>query len=129
MTDTLFTIHRITGYLVFLVVVVAAFAAFNRARNAQAFEATVFSVTAVLVDLQVVLGLALYGSGQYWQVDAPLVQYVHPVVMLVALAAAHIGLGRARREQMAADAHRLVGRWFVIATVLLAAGIGVASAA
>lgn len=128
MTDTLFTIHRVSGYVVFLIVVVAAFAAFNRARNAQAFEARVFSVTAVLVDLQVLLGIALYGSGKYWEGDSPLVQYVHPVLMLAALVAAHIGLARARREQMAADAHRLVGRWFVIATVLLAAGIGVASA-
>lgn len=129
MTDTLFTIHRISGYVVFVVVVIAAFAAFNRARNAQAFEAAVFSVTAVLLDIQVLLGIALYGSGQYWEGDAPLIQYVHPIVMLVALVAAHVGLGRARREQMAADAHRLVGRWFVIATVLVAAGIGLASAA
>lgn len=128
MTDTLFTVHRISGYVVFLIVVLAALAAYNRARNAQAFEATVFSVTAVLVDIQVLIGIALYGSGQYWEVDAPLVQYVHPLVMLAGLAAAHIGLGRARREQMAADAHRLVGRWFVIAAVILAVGIGVASA-
>ena len=129
MTETLLTIHRWSGYVVFLVVVAAAFAAFNRARNAQAFEAPVFSVTAVLVDIQVLLGLALYGTGQYWEVDAPLVAYVHPLVMLGALVSAHIGLARARREQMAAEAHRLVGRWFVIAIVLLVIGIGVASAA
>lgn len=127
MTDTLYSIHRWTGYLVFVVVLVATYAAFNRARNAQEFEGTPFSITAVLVDLQVLLGVALYGSGQYWEGDAPLVQYVHPVLMLLALAAAHIGLGRARREQMAADAHRLVGRWLVAAVVLLAAGIGVAT--
>ena len=129
MTDTLFTIHRISGYVVFVIVLIAAFAAFNRARNAQAFEAAVFSVTAVLLDIQVLLGIALYGSGQYWEGDAPFIQYVHPVVMLIALVAAHVGLARARREQMAAAAHRLVGRWFVIATVLVAAGIGLASAA
>lgn len=129
MTDTLFTIHRVSGYVVFAIVVLAAFAAYNRARNAQAFEATVFSVTAVLVDLQILLGIALYGSGRYWEGDAPLLQYVHPLVMLAALVAAHIGLGRARRERMAADAHRLVGRWFVIAIVLLAAGIGLATPA
>lgn len=127
MTDTLFTIHRVSGYAVFVLVLVVSFAAFNRARNAQEFEPGLFSVTAILVDIQVLLGLALYGSGQYWEGDAPLVQYVHPAVMLAALAAAHIGLGRARREQMAADAHRLVGRWFIAAVVLLAAGIGVAT--
>lgn len=127
MTDTLFTIHRVSGYVVFLIVVVVAFAAFNRARNAQAFEAPIFSATAALVDLQVLLGIALYGSGKYWEVEEPLVQYIHPVVMLAALVAVHIGLARARREQMAADAHRLLGRRFVIAIVLLALGIGVAS--
>lgn len=127
MPDTLYTIHRWSGYVVFLLVVLAAFAAFNRARNAQEFEPAVFSVTAILIDIQVLLGLALYGAGRYWEGDAPLVQYVHPAVMLVALVVAHVGLGRARREQMAADAHRLVGRWFVAAIVLLAVGIGIAT--
>lgn len=128
MTETLFTIHRWSGYAVFLVVVVVAFAAFNRARNAQAFEATLFSVTAALVDIQVLLGIALYGAGKYWEADAPLVVYVHPLVMIAALGAVHLGLARARREQMAADAHRTVGRRFVVAIVLLVIGIGVASA-
>lgn len=129
MTETLVSIHRWSGYVVFLVVLVAVVIAFNRAKNAQEFEAGAFSVTAILLDVQVTLGLILYGVGQYWSGDAPLVQYVHPVVMLAALGVAHAGLGGARKEQMAVDAHRKVGRMFAIATALLVVGIGVASAA
>lgn len=128
MQTTLATIHEFTGYAVFLVVLGVVFAAFNRARNAQEFAATPFSIAAVLLDLQVLLGIATYGTGRYWEVDEPLIQFVHPIIMLVALGVAHAGLGRARREQMAADAHRLVGRMFSVALVLILAGIGVASA-
>jgi putative copper export protein len=122
-------IHGWTGYVVFVVVIAVAVMAFNRAKNAQEFEDTPFKVAAILLDLQVLLGLVVYGVGQYWSGDEPLIQYVHPVVMLLALGLAHAGLGGARKEQMAADAHRKVGRMLLIAVVLLIAGIGVASAA
>lgn len=128
MATTLATIHEFTGYAVSVVVLAAVFAAFNRAKNAQEFSATPFSVTTVLLDLQVLLGIAVYGAGRYWEGDEPLIQFVHPVIMLLALGVAHAGLGRGRREQMAADAHRKVGRSFVAAIVLIVAGIGVASA-
>lgn len=122
-------IHGWTGYVVFVVVIAAAVMAFNRAKNAQEFEDTPFKVAVILLDLQVALGLVVYGVGQYWNGDAPLIQYVHPVIMLLALGLAHAGLGGARKEQMAADAHRKVGRMLLVAVVLLIAGIGVASAA
>ncbi len=129
MTATLVTIHQYVGYAVFLVVLAVVFMAFNRAKNAQEFSAAPFSVAAVLLDIQVTLGLIVYGVGQYWSGDAPLIQYVHPLVMLAALGVAHVGLARARREQMAVDAHRKVGRMFAVATVLVVVGIGLASAA
>lgn len=126
--ETLLSVHRYAGYAVFLIVLWAAATAFARGRNAQDFSRTPFVLTAVLLDIQVLIGLVLYGLDQYWESDEALIAYVHPAIMLVAMVMAHIGIRAADREQMVQDAHRKVGRVFVAVLVLLAAGIGVASA-
>jgi heme A synthase len=124
--ETLFLVHRWLGYGVFLLLVAVAVVAFNRAKNGQEFSATPFSSSMVLVDIQVVIGLIFFTLAGAWEFD-PAVAYVHPAVMLAALGVGHAGVGRARREQMAADAYRKVGRMLVIATVLLLIGIGIVS--
>ncbi|MDX1659123.1 MAG: hypothetical protein R3343_09920 [Nitriliruptorales bacterium] len=126
--DALLEVHRWAGYAVFLLVLWAAATAFRRGRNAQEFSPTPFVVTSVLLDIQVVLGIVLYGTEQYWEHPEPLIAYVHPAIMLLALVAAHLGVRSGRNEQMVQDAHRKVGRAMVGVLVLLAAGIGVASA-
>lgn len=125
--ETLLTVHRWYGYAVFAIALVVAAMAFNRGRNAQEFSATPFSLTMVLVDVQVLLGAIYYVAQQAWEAG-PLVAYVHPALMVVALGIGHAGVGRARREQMVQDAHRKVGRALVLLVILMAAGIGVATA-
>lgn len=126
--STVLSIHRGLGYVVFVLVVVAAVLAFNRAKNGQEFSAGIFSITMILMDIQLTIGLIGYGLDKFWEADA-MIAYVHPIVMLAALGVGHAGLGKARKEQMAADAYRTVGRMFAISAVLLTIGIGVASAA
>jgi hypothetical protein len=75
----------------------------------------------------VVLGLVLYGVSGAWE-TGPLIAYVHPVLAIAALGAGQALVGRARRTQMAADAHRLAGRGLLVALVLVIAAIGVSSA-
>lgn len=128
MTDLLRDIHPWVGYVAFAVVVVSALAAFNRGRNAQEFTTGLFSAAVVLLDLQVTLGIVLYVLVEGWDATGDLA-YAHPALMLLGLVVAHVGLGRARREQMVADAHRTVGRAFVAAAVLIAVGIGLATMA
>ncbi len=128
MSDTLFEIHRGLGYVVILVVLAVAVVAYNRAKNGQEFTAGPFSLAMVLLDIQVTLGVVFYVVASAWDYEA-MGAYVHPAVMLVALGVGHAGLASARREQMAADAYRKVGRMLVIATVLIGVGIGIASAA
>lgn len=125
--ETLLTIHRWYGYVLFLLVLLVAAMAFNRGRNAQEFSATPFSVTMVLIDIQVLLGAVYYVAQQAWEAG-PMVAYVHPALMVAALGVGHAGLGRARREQMVQDAHRKVGRAMVLVVLLVGAGIGVATA-
>lgn len=126
--DALFTAHRWLGYAVLLVALVCAFLAFSRAKDSREFSAAPFSLAAVLIDIQVLLGLVIYAGQQAWE-RGPMIAYVHPALMLLALAAAHMAVGRARREQMVAAAHRRVGKGLIVSVVLLIAGIGVATAA
>jgi len=124
--ETLQAVHEWTGYLVTLVVLVAAFVAFGRAKDAREFEPGLFRAAFGLLALQVLLGLVLYGMGSYWEAG-PLIAYVHPALAILAIGIGQILLGRARKTQMAVDAHRLAGRGLVISFILVAAAVGVAS--
>lgn len=126
MTETLLTIHTWVGYLVSIVILVAAVTAFRHARNSRAFTKGPFSGAMVLLDIQVLLGLVLYGIGGYWDA-APLIAYVHPLLAVGALGVGHALVGRGAKEQMAAAAHRTAGKGLLIAFVLVLAAIGVAS--
>jgi heme A synthase len=126
MSDTLFEIHRGVGYVVALVVLVSALMAFSRAKDAREFSKGPYVGAMVLVDIQVLLGLVLYGVDGYWEADA-MIAYVHPLLALGALGAGHALLGRAKKQQMAVEAHRTAGRGLVIAFVLVLAAVVVAT--
>jgi heme A synthase len=127
MSDTLFQIHQWVGYLVSVVVLVSAFTAFSRAKDAREFTKGPYVGALVLLDIQVLLGLVLYGVDGYWEAE-PMIAYVHPLLALAALGAGHALVGRAKKQQMAVEAHRTAGRGLVIAFVLVLAAIGVATA-
>ena len=127
MLDLLLSSHRYTGYVVSVLVLVAALMAFKRAKDGREFDAGFFRAIYILLSVQVLLGIVLYGVDGYWDA-APLIAYVHPVLGIVALGVGQALLGRARKTQMAADAHQLTGRGLVITLVLVLAAIGVASA-
>jgi heme A synthase len=125
--ESLLLIHPYLGYAVSVLVLIAALVAFKRAKDGREFEAGLFRVAYILLSLQVLTGIVLYGLGGYWDA-APLIAYVHPALGIVALGIGQALLGRARKTQMAADAHRLAGRGLVITLVLVLVSIGVASA-
>jgi hypothetical protein len=125
--DLLATIHQYTGYTIALVVLVLAVLGFGRAKDAREFVPGPYVIGAVLLDIQVLAGLVLYGMGGYWDHPSALVRYVHPALALLALVAAHAGVKRARRQQMAVDAHRGAARALVLALLLIVAAIGAVS--
>lgn len=128
MEDVLFQVHRALGYGISVLVLIAAFVAFGRAKNGQEFTAGLYRGVYGLLALHVLLGIVLYAVLGSWDTEA-LVAYVHPVLGVIALGAGQALLGRARRMQMAADAHRAAGRALVVTLVLVLAAIGVVSAA
>jgi hypothetical protein len=127
-TELLLNVHPWLGYLVSLVVVIAALTAFKRAKDGVEFRPGLYRAAYLLLSVQVLLGIVLYGLGSYWDA-APLVAYVHPVAAILGLGVGQALLGRARRTQMAADAHRLAGRGLIMTLLLVFIAIGVASVA
>jgi hypothetical protein len=125
--DVLATIHQYTGYAIVLVVLVLAVLGFGRAKDAREFTPGPYVIGAVLLDIQVLAGLVLYGMGGYWEHPSALVRYLHPALALLALVAAHVGVKRARGQQMAVDAHRGAARALVLALLLVVAAIGAVS--
>ena len=121
MLSTLSLIHTNLGYLVFLVVLVATLLAF-RSGTPDAPVSRLTSLSMVLLDIHVSVGIVFYVVGQWWAADL-LIAVVHPVLAIAALAAGHIGIGRARRERNP----RLAAVGLAGALVLVTAAIGVAS--
>jgi hypothetical protein len=127
-TELLLMVHPWTGYAVSALVLVASLAAFKRAKDGVEFRSGIYRAAYLLLSVQVLLGILLYGLGGYWDA-APLIAYVHPVLGVLALGVGQALLGRARKTQMAADAHRLAGRGLLITLLLVMLSIGVASIA
>ena len=127
MTEVVFEIHRWLGYLVALVVLVAAVMATARAKGDQPFVGTPYRIAMGLLTLQVLIGLILYGIGGYWE-GRPEIAYLHPVLALVAVGVGHALIGRAGRRPTPAAAYRATGIGLALALVFVVLAIGVASA-
>jgi heme A synthase len=121
MNDTLSLIHTNLGYLVFLVVLVATLVAF-RAEDREVPVSRFTSLSMVLLDVHVSVGIVFYIVGQWWGANL-LVAVVHPALAIAALASGHIGIGRARRERNP----RLAAIGMAGALILVTAAIGVVS--
>ena len=121
MGDVLQLIHTNAGYLVFVILLVATFLAFRTADGAPPVS-RLTSLTMVLLYIHVTIGIILYVVGE-WYGASFLVAVAHPVLALAALAAGHVGIGRARRESNP----RLAATGMAAALVLVTAAIGVVS--
>jgi len=118
MTDTLQIIHSNLGYLVFLVVLVATFLAFRTPQGA-APVSRLSSLTMVLLDIHVTVGIVFYVVGGWWSA-ALLKSVAHPVLAIAALAIGHIGIGRARRENAPRQAAVGLAGALVLVTLAIA---------
>jgi len=118
---TLQEFHQYLGYLVFLVVLVATVLAF-RTPAGQAPVSRLSSMTMILLDIHVSIGIVFYVVGG-WYGATFTTAVVHPVLALAALGAGHVGLGRARRENN--PRHAAAG--LAAALLLVTAAIGVVS--
>jgi heme A synthase len=121
MNDVLQLVHTNAGYLIYVVLLVATLLAFRTGEGVPPVS-RFSSVTMVLLDIHVTLGIVLYLVGG-WYGASFLIAVAHPVLAIAALGAGHVGLGRARRESNPRNA----AKGLAAALVLVTAAIGVAS--
>lgn len=121
MEELLVALHGHLRWPVLAVLLGGGAFALLRAPRSVEFRRIPFSVAVAVVDLQVLLGLIVYGAGAAWR-DAPFVAVVHPVTMVLAAAVAHVGVARGAREQ-GERAHQIVGAAFLVALGLVILGV------
>lgn len=122
MADVLVAFHSALRWLVLAALMAGGGWALLRAPTAPTFRDRPFVVAAVVVDLQFLVGVVLYVVNRGWA-QGPFIAAIHPVAMLAALTAVHVGLVRARRRGTPLDAHRTVGAAYLFALVLVAFGV------
>lgn len=127
MTATLAAVHPWLGYLVSVIVLGSALVAFRSAKDASEFRPGPYSLAMVLLDIHVTLGIVLYAVGGYWDAR-PEIAYLHPLFAFAALGIGHALLARAKKTQLAVEAHRSAGRGLLGALLFILISIGVASA-
>ena len=125
MTDFLINAHSGWQYVVLVALLVSLFFAFRRQEMTSMAENT-YRITAVLVDIQVALGIAVWVATSAW--SGEFVQaWVHPIAGLAAIGVLHAFIGRARRDE-SGNANRIVRNGLIIALALVVAAIGIAEA-
>jgi len=125
-TSSLATAHQLLGYAVVIVVLLSGVAARRRAQEAREFRRAPYAAALILLDIQVLLGFIVYGTGSAWDMR-PEVAYVHPLLAIFGLAIGHALLGRAKKIQLAVEAHQAAGRALLLAFGFVAAAVIVAA--
>jgi hypothetical protein len=124
--DTLVSIHSVLRWIVLLAgiaaVVVAAAGWLGTATSEKTGRQAMLAY-AIALDIQVVLGIVIWVMGNYWQSNIRQFKFEHPIIMLLALAVAHIAAARARRGHSPTGAARTRTIGAAVSLVLILLGI------
>lgn len=85
-------------------------------------DRTLVLVAVSALDIQLILGLIVYGSRQSWNASS-FIAYIHPLVMIAAIAVAHITSVRVRRAEPARAKFQTLAIGLFIALFLITAAI------
>lgn len=121
------SIHRVIGYALFAYLLLVIVVAIVRARSSEPFADGLLRIAGLALALQFVLGVVAYVTTEAWNATWPQA-VAHPVLMFLAVGVAQQG-AVAGRSRAGAEAWRRAAAMTGIATVLVVAGIGAASAA
>ncbi len=123
-------VHAMAGWVTVVVVLLAGLHARSQVRTGREYRGGLHRGAAVLVDIQVLIGLLVWADDRWWEVEGQFAQtWLHPGIALATLAVVHIGVKRARDERWAAEAYKIASRALLAAAVLLVGAGALAAAA
>lgn len=123
MTEFFSNAHAGWQYVTLLAVVVSLVYSFRGTEMTPTAE-KVYRATAIVVDVQVALGIVLWIAVSGWGLGFAQ-GWLHPIAGLAALGVLHAFVGRARKADPA-EANGVVRTGLIIAIVLVVAAIGIA---
>lgn len=119
-------LHSVWRWVVLLVIVVAlvrGIMGWVRGGPWTSSDRTLALLTTTAIDIQIVLGLLLYGIGRYWTDPRSFIAYIHPLVMIIALAVVHITSARVKRLDSPIARHRTFAIGLIVTLFLITAAI------
>jgi hypothetical protein len=123
--DVLVAIHSQLRWLVLLTglaaLAVGAYGWFGAEVLDQAMARSVMLVYVVAITIQVLLGVVIYLTGNWWASPIRQIRLEHPILMLIGLGIAHFAAARARRalSPLAAARTRTLGAGLSLLAVLV----------
>jgi hypothetical protein len=124
--DTLVAVHGFLRWLVLLAALGAlgvALASWLGSAASEKMARQAMLAFVISLDIQVLLGIFIYIGEQRWAGGGRQFQFEHPILMLVALAIAHVAAARARRIPDQKDAGRLRALGCGLSLLLIVIGI------
>lgn len=121
------TWHQVVGWVVLTTLLVGGLHARARVRSGRGFEGGPYRFAVVLVDVQVLLGGWLFVDRRLWEQQGLLDVWAHPVLGVLGLVVAHVGMRRARDERWAASAYSIASRTLLVTLLLLGLATWVAA--
>lgn len=125
MLDLLINIHSLWRWVVLIAITVAliwALAGWLRGGNWGDSDRILMLVTIGAIDLQVLLGIIIWLSGQYWNRGA-FFAITHPLVMILALVVAHVGSTWTKRTSNPVTKYRTLAISLFLVLFLITAAI------
>jgi hypothetical protein len=83
---------------------------------------TVARAMAIAYDIQVLLGLAVYGVERMWESTDPFFRSIHPATMLVGLVVVHVAVRRTRTGATSRARHMWLAGGAIVALLVAVAG-------
>jgi hypothetical protein len=123
--DVLIGLHSLWRWVVLLVVTVAfvrGLIGWLRGGAWTGNDRLLALVATIALDIQLLLGLAVYGGGSHWE-SGTFLAYIHPLVMIIAIVVAHTTTILIRRTEPASAKFRTLTIGLFVALFLITAAI------
>ena len=95
--ETLVTVHSWVRWLVLIALVGGAVVGLHRYRSKEKWEAGIYQIGVMTVDIQVAIGLVVWIERKGWNYTF-FFGVLHPASMILALVVAHVGLVLAKKR-------------------------------